>query len=69
MARKSPQAGALSAAVLALAREGVTALDGGLEENALFVTVAPDEQERALALLHEKLILPQYKPCGEKNQT
>ena len=54
-------AGALSMAVLMLSREGVAVMDGGLEENALFVTVAPAEQEKALALLHEKLILPQYE--------
>jgi XTP/dITP diphosphohydrolase len=32
-----------------------------LEENALSVTVAPAELEKALAVLHKTLILPQYE--------
>ena len=59
LAGKGCGAGALSAAVLELARAGVTVLDGGLEENALFVTVAPEEREKAITLLHDRLVLPQ----------
>ena len=54
-------AGALSVAVMGLARQGVTVLSGTLEENALSVTVAPAELEKALAVLHKTLILPQYE--------
>ena len=39
----------------------VTVLSGTLEENALSVTVAPAELEKALAVLHKTLILPQYE--------
>ena len=61
LAGKGCGAGALSVAVLGLARQGVTVLSGTLEENALFVTVAPAELEKALAVLHKTLILPQYE--------
>ena len=61
LAGKGCGAGALSVAVLGLARQGVTVLSGTLEENALSVTVAPAELEKALAVLHKTLILPQYE--------
>ena len=61
LAGKGCGAGALSVAVMGLARQGVTVLSGTLEENALSVTVAPAELEKALAVLHKTLILPQYE--------
>ena len=60
LAGKGADAGALSEAVLLLAREGIRVEEGALAENALTLSVEPEEQARAAALVHEHFVLAQF---------
>ena len=61
LAGKGADAGALSEAVLLLARAGIQVTDGDLTENALSLSLAPEALEQAMALVHEHFVLAQYR--------
>jgi len=58
LAGKGADAGVLSAAVLGLAEQGIAVAEGALGENAVSLTVAPEQWQQALTHLHRTLILP-----------
>ena len=60
LAGRGADAGGLSEAVLLLAREGIRVLEGTLADNALALTTAPEDLDRALALVHGHFVLSQY---------
>ena len=60
LAGRGADAGALSEAVLLLAREEIRVLEGSLTENALTLAAAPEDLDRALALVHGHFVLAQY---------
>ena len=60
LAGRGADAGALSEAVLTLARAGIEVDDAALDENALTLRLEPEALERAMSLLHEHFILSQY---------
>lgn len=57
---KGADAAALSQAVLLLGRQGIELRDGGVAENTLSLTVAPEDHAAAMALLHLEMVLAQY---------